>query len=135
MREEPVRYETLFDKPDEFRTGYLAFAPMDALEVKEAFVQVTPLAVKVGEMAFACVCANAYQSYTCVEAIVLFMLFNQDLHVPDNLREKQLKDRARAKLANLFTTKRPKEKAVERGRGGCLLESEVFLFQGPAGGQ
>ena len=46
-------------------------------------------------MAFLCVCADAYQSYTCVEAFVLSMLFHPDLNVPDILREKQLKGRER----------------------------------------
>ena len=70
MREALVRYETLFDKQVEFRTAYQAFAPMDALEVMELFVRVTPLATKVGEMVCFCVCADADQSHTCVEAIV-----------------------------------------------------------------
>ena len=69
------------------------------LGVMEAFVRVTPMATKVGEMAFLCVCADAYQSYTCVEAIVMSMLFNPDLTVQDHLRQKQLKDRERAILA------------------------------------
>ena len=41
------------------------------------------------------------------------MLFNPNLTVPDNLREKQLKDRQRAKLANPFTTRRVKEKTTK----------------------
>ena len=41
------------------------------------------------------------------------MLFNPNLTVPDNLREKQLKDRQRAKLANPFTTRRVKEKTAK----------------------
>ena len=79
----------------------------------ESFVRVTPLATKVGDMDFLCVCADAYQCYTCVEALVLTMLFNPNLNVPDNLREKQLKDRQRAKLANPFTTRRVKEKTTK----------------------
>ena len=110
VEEALVRYETLFDQPYEFLTAYPAISPMDALEVMESFVRVTPLATKVGDMTFLCVCADAYQSYACVESLVLSMLFNPDLEVPDNLREKQLKDRERMKLANPFTTKRPKEK-------------------------
>ena len=56
---------------------------MDALEVMESFVRVTPLATKVGDMTFLCVCADAYQAYACVESLVLSMLFNPDLEVPD----------------------------------------------------
>ena len=62
---------------------------------------------------FLCVCADAYQCYTCVEAIVLTMLFNPNLNVPDNLREKQLKDCQRVKLVNPFTTRRVKEKTTK----------------------
>ena len=49
--------------------------PMDTLEAMESFVLVMPLATKVGDMEFLCVCADAYQCYTCVEALVLTMLF------------------------------------------------------------
>ncbi len=42
------------------------------------------------------------------------MLFNPDLKVFNNLQEKQLKHRERAKLANPFTTKRAKDKTAER---------------------
>ena len=86
---------------------------MDTLEVMESFVRVVPIAIKVSDMEFLCVCADAYQCYTCVEVIVLTMLFNPNLNVPDNLREKQLKDRERVKLANPFTTKRVKEKTTK----------------------
>ena len=98
-QEELVRYQTLFDKPSEFRATYQAFSPDNALGVMGAFVRVTPLATKVGDMAFLCVCAVAFQSYTCVEAIVLSM-FNpgQDLNEQDTLQEKLLKDREREKL-------------------------------------
>ena len=82
---------------------------MHVLQVLESFVRVVPLATKVGEMEFLCVCADAYQCYACVDALVLTMLFNPNLYVPDNLREKQLKDREKAVLANPFTTKRIKE--------------------------
>ena len=58
--------------------------------------------------------ADAYQSYTCVEAIALSMLFNLDLYVSDNLREKQLKDRERVQLANPFATRQVREKTKEQ---------------------
>ncbi len=87
--------------------------PEDALQVIASFVRVTPLATKVGEMAFLCVCADVYQSYSYVEALVLSMLFNPDSKVPDNLREKQLMDCERAKLANPFTAKRAKDKSFK----------------------
>ena len=56
VQEALVRYECLFDTPDQFRVAYPASSPEDALQVMESFVQVTPLATKVGEMAFLCIC-------------------------------------------------------------------------------
>ncbi len=94
-----------------------------------------PLATKVGEMAFLCVCADGYQSYTCVGAIFLSMLFNPNLNVPDNLREKQLKDRERTKLANPFTTKRPKEKTREQEAGEAAnWNPKILSFSAPQAG-
>jgi hypothetical protein len=135
VQEALVRYECLFDTPDQFRVTYPASSPEDALQVMESFVRVTPLATKVGEMAFLCVCADAYQSYTCVEAIALSILFNPDLKVPDNLRAKQLKDRERAKLANQFTTKRAKDKTTEKDAEEAVCWKPKFSsFTAPQAG-
>ena len=106
-------YEAPLDTPDQFRTDHPEMSPMDVLEVMESFVRVMPLATKVGELEFLCVCADSYQCYSCVEAIVLTMLFTPNLTVPDNLREKQLKEREKAVLANPFTTKRMKEEKTK----------------------
>ena len=38
VEEALVRYETLFDQPNEFLTAYPAISPMDALEVMESFI-------------------------------------------------------------------------------------------------
>jgi hypothetical protein len=112
-REALALYEALFDTPDQFRADHPEMSPMDVLQVMESFVRVVPLATKVGEMEFLCVCVDAYQCYACVESLVLSMLFNPNLNVPDKLREKQLKDREKAVLANPFTTKRMKEKKTK----------------------
>ncbi len=113
---------------------YPACSHEDALQVMGSFDQVTPLATKLCEMVFLCVCAGTYQLYTCVEAIVLSMLFNPDLKVPDNLQQKQLKDRESAELANPFTTRLVKEK--ERGAArSCQLEARFFIVHCPAGWQ
>ena len=86
-------------------------------------------------MAFLCVFADAYQSYTCVEAIALSMLFNPDLKVPDNLRAKQLKDRERAKLANPFTTKRAKDKTAKKDAEEAVCWKPKFSsFTAPQAG-
>ncbi len=64
VQEALVPYECLLDTPDQFRVTYPAISPKNAFQVMESFVRVTPLATKVGEMAFLCICADAYQSYT-----------------------------------------------------------------------
>ena len=128
-------YEALFDTPDQFRIDHPAMSPMHLLQVMESFVRVVPLATKVGEMEFLCVCADAYQCYACVEALVLTMLFNPNLNVPDNLREKQLKDRQRAKLVNPFTTRRVKEKTKEQEAVGEVNWKPKFSsFSAPQAG-
>ena len=83
VQEELVRYQLLFDKP--VQGNVTVFFTRRCSWSMGAFVQVTPLPVKVGDMAFLCVCADAYQSYTCVDAIGLSMLFNPDLNMQDNL--------------------------------------------------
>ena len=54
-------------------------------------------------MVWLCSCADAYQSYCCVESVILSLLFNPELEVPDIASLKQLKDRERAARANPFT--------------------------------
>ena len=68
-------------------------------------------------MVWLCTCADVYQSYCCVESVVLSMLFNPALEVPDNARLKQLKERERAAHANPFNAARfdiEKKKEKER---------------------
>ncbi len=57
-------------------------------------------------MVFLCSCV---QKYTCVEEIVLFMIFTPNLCVQDTEWAKQLKGRKCYKPANPFNTKRVKE--------------------------
>ena len=61
----------------------------------DAFNRLTPLSTKVGKMVVLCTCADTYQKYTCVEAIVLSLLFNPNLNVPDTERAKQFKERVK----------------------------------------
>ena len=63
------------------------------------------------------------------------MVFNPDLHVPDNLREKQLKDSKRMKLANPFTTKRQKEKIKQQEAAEAAHWNPKFAsFSAPQAG-
>ena len=79
----------------DFVERYLGNGLEETLDVMDAFNRLTPLSTKVGEMVFLCTCANAYQKYTCVEAIVLSLLFNPNLNVPDTERAKQFKERVK----------------------------------------
>ncbi len=49
----------------------------------DAFTHITLLPSKVGDMVFLCTSVYAYQKYRCVEEIVLSMIFNPILSVPD----------------------------------------------------
>jgi hypothetical protein len=86
-QEELTRYEVLFDKQEDFRTTYPARSPEDVLYVMGCLSESRHSKqswVKIREMVFFCVCTNAYQSFTCVEAIILSMLFNSELKVLDH---------------------------------------------------
>ena len=48
-------------------------------------------------------CADAYQNHCCVESVILSLLFNPELEVPDIAKLKQFKERERAARANPFT--------------------------------
>ena len=68
-------------------------------------------------MVWLCSCADAYQSYCCVESVILSLLFNPELEVPDIASLRQLKDRERAARANPFTAaKFDAEKLKEKER-------------------
>ncbi len=84
-------YEVLFNTPSEIIGKYPENTPEDTFDIMDAFTRSTPLPSKVGDMVFLCTCVNSYHQYTCVEAIVLSMIFNPNLSVPDTIRAKQLK--------------------------------------------
>ena len=102
-------YEILFNSPAALLAKYPGNTPEDTFDIMDAFTRITPLQSKVGDMVFLCTCVDAYQKYTCVEAIVLSMIFNPNLCVPDTERAKQLKGRKCDKPTNPFNTKRVKE--------------------------
>jgi hypothetical protein len=100
-------YEVLFKTPAEIVDKYLGNTLDDTFDIMDAFTRITPLPS--GDMVFLCTCVDAYQKYTCVEAIVLSMIFNPNLCVPDTDQAKQLKGRKCDKPANPFNTKRVTE--------------------------
>ncbi len=63
-----------------------------------------------------CLCtrADAYQSYTCVDAVILSLLLNPYLELQDTERQEELKERERAILDNQFNTKQVEEKSKAR---------------------
>ena len=100
-------------------------SPEDTLDLMDSFNYIKPLHKKRGQMVWLCSCADAYQSYCCVESIILSLLFNPELEVPDIARMKQLKERERAARANPFTAatfdaEMLKEKARERKKAERL---------------
>ncbi len=54
-------------------------------------------------MVFLSTCADAYQSYCCVDSVVMPLLLDSDLGFPDIARLTQLKERKHAPRANQFT--------------------------------
>ena len=77
--------------------------PEDTLDHMDSFNYIKQLKVKSGQMVFLCTCADAYQSFCCVESVLLSLLFNPALQVPDIARLKQLKEGERAARAYPFT--------------------------------
>jgi hypothetical protein len=131
-------YEVLFNTPSEIIDKYPDNTPEDTFDIMDAFTRITPLPSKVGEMVFLDTCVDAYQKYTCVEAIVLSMLYNPNLCVPDTDRAKQLKGRKVQKSANPFNTKRVKElqaaQAAEEAQAAPNWKPEVCVFESARAG-
>jgi hypothetical protein len=66
-------------------------------------LRITPLPVKCGDLLFLSTTPECYRSYVSIETVVLSMLFNKDLKVPDSKSATQIKNREKAKAANPFT--------------------------------
>ena len=110
-------FELLFKKPDEYKVMFPMNSPEDTLDLMDSFNYIKPLHKKSGQMVWLCSCADAYQSYCCVESVILSLLFNPELEVPDLASLRQLKDRERAARANPFTAaKFDAEKLKEKER-------------------
>jgi hypothetical protein len=103
-----------------------------------AFTSITLLPSKVSEMVFLCTCGDAYQKYTCVEVIVLSMIFNPNLSVPDSDWAKQLKGSKCDKPANPFNTKRVKDlkaaQAAQEALNAPNWKQEVCVFESARAG-
>jgi hypothetical protein len=131
-------YEFLFNNPADLVDKYPGNTPEDTFDIMDAFTRITPLPSKVGEMVFLDTCVDAYQKYTCVEAIVLSMIYNPNLCVPDTERAKQLKGRKVDKPANPFNTKRVKElkaaQAEEEALAAPNWKPELCVFESARAG-
>jgi hypothetical protein len=95
-------YEVLFNKPNEFHIRYPKMGPDEILDVMESFDRIQPLCVKCCPVVYLCLYRHCYQNYMCIESAVLSLLYNTELEVPDIARLKQIKERERTELANLF---------------------------------
>ena len=67
--------------------------------------RIMPLPIKCGELLFNSTTSDCFKSYVSANTVVLSMIFNPQLKVPDNLSDRQLKERSRSKSANPFTVK------------------------------
>ena len=67
--------------------------------------RIIPLPVKCGELLFKSTTSECFKSFVSADTVVMSMLFNKELKVPDNLSERQLKQRSRSTAANPFTVK------------------------------
>jgi len=122
----PIRdaYIELFHKTVDWNTTFPSKSVDDILDVMDSFerygcsissrvhmlltffcLRITPLPVKCGDLLFLSTTPECYRSYVSVETVVLSMLFNKDLKVPDSKSKTQLKNREKAKAANPFTLK------------------------------
>jgi hypothetical protein len=79
------------------------------LDVMDSFDRIKPLGVKSGNQVFLCSCGHAYQHYCFAEGVVLSLLNNSELQVPDVARLKQLKERQGAELSICFKSIQRKE--------------------------
>ena len=75
------RFNVLFNHTAEYTRRYPDATAQSTLDIMEGFVRVKALEKQVGDMVFLCCCTDAYQCYTCVDAIVLSMLYNPKLEV------------------------------------------------------
>jgi hypothetical protein len=103
VKEKLSNYELLICKPLDYKVMFPMNSPLVTLHLMESFNFIKPLPKKIGQMVFLCTYVDAYQSYCCVESVIMSLLFNPELDVPDIARPTQLKERERAARANPFT--------------------------------
>ncbi len=95
-----IRYEVLFHRPEEFSVKYPQLNIAEKLTIMKSFNIVMPLPVKTvkcGKMMFKhCVHVMAcYRPYECAESVVVSMLFNPELLLPDVERAEKVKAKAK----------------------------------------
>ena len=83
VNRERSNYELLISKRADYKVMFPMNSPEDTLDLMDSFNFIKPLKVKSGQMVWLCTCADAYQSYCCVESVVLSLLFNPALEVSD----------------------------------------------------
>ncbi len=76
-----------------------------------SFRRVMPLGAKHGQLLFKITTRESFSSFVDVDSVVISMLFDSKLTVPDALSARQLKQRKRAVAANPFTTAEQRKKA------------------------
>ena len=80
-----------------------------------SFLRVMPLGAKHGQLLFKSTTRASFSSFVDVDSVVISMLFDSKLTVPDALSARQLKQRKRAIASNPFTTAEQRKKAKAVG--------------------
>jgi hypothetical protein len=91
-----------------------------------------------GDLTFLSTSRERFYSIVCPESVVLSMLFDKNLTVPDSASAVQLEERARATVPNPFNTMSLRAKSKDKknpdgknscGSPRCKLESEFHPFR------
>ena len=100
-----------------------------------SFLRVMPLGAKHGQLLFKSTTRASFSSFVDVDSVVISMLFDSKLTVPDALSARQLKQRKRAIASNPFTTaeQRKKVKAVATKEAQVWEHIEVSIKAPGAG--
>ncbi len=80
-------YELLINKAVDYKVMFPLNSPADMFDIMDSFNYIMPLRRVVKW--FSCVHVQMYQSYCCVQYVILSLLFNPELEVPDIERLKQ----------------------------------------------
>jgi hypothetical protein len=113
-----VQYESLYHSNSSIEEEFGAMTVEDTLDmIIDAFVRVTPMPVKSGDMVFLCNC-DCFREYACEHSgvlRVLSMLWNPKLSFPDIERAEQLKVKETKKASTPFDAAAKQEKKEKDG--------------------